>query len=368
MFQAVITLHRDTITFTFPEIGRELRALMTCKIKEFAEGLPPTWDRAALVSKIESHRDFHKLSEEEREFARESLRTWVPPNVEARLESAILDCGGLNTDSFIHLSVKFQRAWRIPNDNESHALPMDLDQFPLRCVDDFAETATQQCLKNGGVVMPLAQSEAPWIWFSSPYRFAIKIGVGDVDVLSSAPWGPELGRWPRNYLVIPDPSLEEGYEVIRQLVNTPLHQSSELRRRGSDNVHFEAIQLQITPVRTESYYRDQRAFFPKTIEDFFMKLIFGPMISKQLDEIKSEHDRRNQRWHLRDKPLQEPTWLTFDEATWSDIPLDPYDLADWDQTRAVRCCVHACNATAWQNIQRVKARPHTEIREFLDAP
>src|SRR5207249_1370815 len=123
VFQAVITLHRDTLTFTFPEIGREVRSRIECKIKQIASELPPTWDRAALIEKIESHRDFSKLSDEEREFARESLRTWVPANVEARLESAILDGGGLSSDSFIRLSVKFQRAWRIPNDGKSHPLP-----------------------------------------------------------------------------------------------------------------------------------------------------------------------------------------------------------------------------------------------------
>jgi len=78
----VITLRRDTLTFTFPEISREVRALVNRKIKQLAAQLPPTWDRDALISKIESHRDFHKLGQEEREFARESLRTWVPANVE----------------------------------------------------------------------------------------------------------------------------------------------------------------------------------------------------------------------------------------------------------------------------------------------
>jgi hypothetical protein len=65
VFQAVISLHRDTLTFTFPEIAREVRSLL--KIKEVAAELPPTWDRAALISKIESHRDFPKLSPEKQE-------------------------------------------------------------------------------------------------------------------------------------------------------------------------------------------------------------------------------------------------------------------------------------------------------------
>ena len=43
--QAVISLHRDRLTFTFLEIAREVRSLLDTKIKEVAAGLPPTWDR-----------------------------------------------------------------------------------------------------------------------------------------------------------------------------------------------------------------------------------------------------------------------------------------------------------------------------------
>ncbi len=360
----MITLHRDTLTFTFPEIAGEVRSRIECKIKQIASELPPTWDRAALISKIESHRDFSKLRTEDQECARERLRIWTSRDVEDVLEEIVLNRGGLTTDSFIHLNVKFQRARPIPNDGKSHPLPTDLGQLPLRSVDDFAESAPTSWLENGGVVMPLAESEAPWIWFSSPYRFAIKIGFGDADVLSSAPWGPALDKWPRNYLVIPEPSLEEDCEVIWQFINMPLREASAPCPQKSEDVHSEAIELQITPARAESYYQEESSFLVKTIEQVFVRLIFGPMISKQLDEIKRRHERRNQPWNMRDNPFQETTWLTFDEATWPDIPQDIYDLADWDQTRAIRCCVHVCDPTAWQDLQDAKTRRHSKIREF----
>jgi hypothetical protein len=364
----VISLHRDTLTFTFPEIAREVRSLLESKIKEVAAELPPTWDRAALISKIESHRDFPKLTVEEQECARERLRIWTPADVESFLEAVVLNRGGLTTDSFIQLSVKFQRAWPIPNDKRSHLLPTDLGQFPLRSVDDFAETAPMSWGENGGVVMPLAQGGALWIWFSSPYSFAIKIGSGETDLLSSAPWHASLGRYPRNYLVIPEPSLEECREVIRQFINMPMREASVLHQRKSENVHSEPIELQITPARAECCYRDEGSFFLKPIEEFFMRLIFGPIISKQLDEINRRHERQNGLWHSRDNPFPETTRLTFDEAAWPNIPIDPHELSDWDQTRTVRCCVHVCDPAGWQNLQRVNERRHIEIRELLDAP
>jgi hypothetical protein len=361
----LITLHRDTLTFTFPEIGREVRSLIECKIKQIAAELPPTWDRTALISKIESHRDFSKLTTEEQECARERLRIWTSADVEDALEEVVVNRGGLTSDSFIRLSVKFQRAWRIANDNTSHVLRNDLGQLPLRSVDDFAETAPTSWLKNGGVVMPLAENEAPWIWFSSPYRFAIKIGFGDADALSSAPWGPALDKWPRNYLVVPDLSSEESSEVIRRFVNIPLDGESTPPNHDSENTHTEAIHLQITPVRAESYYEDERGpILRHNIEEFFMRLVFGRLISEQLNEVQRRHERSD----IKDHPFDEFTSLTWKDARYQDIPVDPYRFAEWDQTCAVRCCVHLCDPAAWQELQRVKTRPHTEIREFLDAP
>jgi len=208
--------------------------------------------------------------------------------------------------------------------------------------------------------MPLAESEAPWIWFSSPYRFAIKIGFGDADVLLGAPWRPGLQRQPQNYLVIPDPSFEEGCEVIRRFVNMPLGRRRAPTRQGSENVHAQAIQLQITPVRAESYYQDEGGFFLRTIEEFFMRLIFGPLLSRQLDEIQRRHSQSSFEGQFEERV--EPT---LNETSRQQILEDPYEFAEWDETRAVRCFVHFCDPVAWQEMQRAVTRTHRQIREFI---
>ena len=184
IFQTVITLHRDTLTFAFPEIAQEVRSLVQHKIKEVAAELPPIWDRDELVSQIESSRCFDELSQEAQERARSRMRTWIPADVEGRLEEFAFNLAGVGRDSLTALDVKFQRTMRIPDDGETYALPIGLGQLPLRSVDDFPETAPARWLKEGGVILPLARSEALWIWFSSTYHFAIKIEVGNVDGLS----------------------------------------------------------------------------------------------------------------------------------------------------------------------------------------
>jgi hypothetical protein len=42
----MITLKHDTLSFTFPEIARQVRVLVERRIQEIASELPPTWDRA----------------------------------------------------------------------------------------------------------------------------------------------------------------------------------------------------------------------------------------------------------------------------------------------------------------------------------
>src|SRR5450432_3923899 len=103
----MITLKHDTLSFTFPEIARQVRLLVERQIQKIVSELPPAWDRAELWAEIESSRDFHKLSPEAQEGARATIHTWTPAHVEGALKEAVLNRGGLNTGSFTALTIKF---------------------------------------------------------------------------------------------------------------------------------------------------------------------------------------------------------------------------------------------------------------------
>ena len=79
-------------------------------------------------------------------------------------------------DGLATLTIGFQRTLRIPDDGTIYPLPAGLGSFPLRSVDDYADTAPETWTKRGGIVMPMYQSEALWIRFRSGYPFAVKIG------------------------------------------------------------------------------------------------------------------------------------------------------------------------------------------------
>jgi hypothetical protein len=50
----MITLKHDTLSFTFPEIARQVRSLVERQIQEIASQLPPPWDRADLWAEIKA--------------------------------------------------------------------------------------------------------------------------------------------------------------------------------------------------------------------------------------------------------------------------------------------------------------------------
>ena len=339
----MITLKHDTLSFTFPEIARQVRVLVERRIQEIASELPPTWDRADLWTEIESDRNFHKLSPTALERAREKLHTWTSAHVEGYLREFTSNLGSLNTDSFAALTIKFQRTMRIPNDGKTYAVPTALGQVPLRSIDDSPETVPASFMKKGGVVMPLDQSEALWVWFSSRYRFAVKIGAGDINVLSGEPWDSELRRQPQNYIVAPGPPWGENDEVARRYVTMPLATGDSANGPRADAGR---IQFQVVPMRAESYYRDEGAFFlPRSIAEFFSSMIFSPIISAQL----AEQRRRHAPWDLED-PFEKSMEPALEIGARQEILEDEYEFAEWDQTQTVRCVVHPCDSSVWRHI------------------
>jgi hypothetical protein len=63
--------------------------------------------------------------------------------------------------------IEFQRTLRIPDDNREYPLPPGLGGFPLEHVEDHAQRISKTIVERGGVMLPMYQSEAMWISFSS---------------------------------------------------------------------------------------------------------------------------------------------------------------------------------------------------------
>lgn len=330
----VITLHRDTLTFRFPDVARQVRLLAEQRIQKVASTLPAPWDREELVAAVESSPLFNRLSLAAQEHARTIIRTWTPAHVEGVLREAVINRGGLNTDAATELTIKFQRTMRLPDDGKAYSLPTGLGQFPLRSVDDFPTTTPAEWMRQGGVVMPLARSEALWIWFSTSYRFAVKIGAGKLDALSGKARTSGLRRTPQNYLVVPGTHDRENDEVLQHYIFPPLNEGAC------------GIELEIVPMSAAAHFREEGEFFIRDdIGEFFRKVIFSRMISQELVSIDRRYEE-SEFEELGSAAIESPQ----DTRLRSRIPTDTYEFADWDQQQTKRCIIHSCRVSGWRQI------------------
>ena len=136
-------------------------------------------------------------------------------------------------------AVGFQRTLRIPDDGREYPLPAGLGWFPLRHVDDHADTVPASWLARGGVILPMHQTEALWLSFDADYPMAVKVAAGRINAVSGKEWSTPL-HGPKNpppgyraraahhqdYLVLPEQPWLDGFNVatgqIRQFVAMPL--------------------------------------------------------------------------------------------------------------------------------------------------
>ena len=98
--------------------------------------------------------------------------------------------------SITTLEIEFQRTLRIPDDGKIYPLPAGFGPFPLRHVDDYKDTVPAPWMERGGVLMPMYQSEALWINFSTRYPFAVKVAAGKINALTGELWQTDLQAGP----------------------------------------------------------------------------------------------------------------------------------------------------------------------------
>jgi hypothetical protein len=91
-----------------------------------------------------------------------------------------------------------QRTLRIPDDGKIYPLPAGFGRFPLRHVDDYKDTVPAPWTERGGVLMPMYQSEALWIRFSTRYPFAVKVAAGKINAVTGDPWSRDLQADPQD--------------------------------------------------------------------------------------------------------------------------------------------------------------------------
>jgi len=236
------------------------------------------------------------------------------------------------------LRITFQRTLRIPDDDKVYPLPPGLGNFPLRHVDDFAKTVPERWINHGGVMMPMYQSEALWINFSSnyiskhrtEYPFAVKIATGKINAVTGDEWQNKLSQYPQDYMVAPEQPWIDGYCVekglIRQFVAMPLGSGYSTEEQLTGKAEHGGLQIIIFPMKKSVF--DKR--FPERDERF------------QESDI---------RYSLCYSVCESPDMgLAPGGKMKQEIYDDPYGYEVWDQNISSRCFVHLANSLVWRSI------------------
>ena len=234
--------------------------------------------------------------------------------------------------------IEFQRTLRIPDDNNEYPLPPGLGPFPLRHVDDHASRVPAAWIEHGGVMLPMYQSEAMWLYFEAgydeergvAYPFAIKIAAGKINAVSGQPWSDGLARRPRqDYVVVPTQPWLDGYcvekGIIRQFVAMSLGSGYTAEEQITGKAEHGGLQIVAYPMKRAVFEKR----FPKR-----------PMVDPGDCRVPV----------CRCAPSTPAMGLAPGGRMKQEIYRDKYGLQDWDVDCGSRCFVHLANSLVWRQI------------------
>lgn len=160
------------------------------------------------------------------------------------------------------LNIAFMQTLRLPDDGDTYGLPPGLGHFPLRSVDAIrAERPPPQWRDRGGVVLPMWQAEAMWLFFMSfeGYPFAMKVAAGKVNAVNGKPWSEPLDHEDQDFMEIPTQPWLDGFcverGVVRQFVGMPLGRGYTVEEQVTGKAESGGLQLLVRPLRPEIWER-----------------------------------------------------------------------------------------------------------------
>lgn len=345
----MITLRNDQLSFSFPEIGAQLQKL----VRNHVETVLPrvlAEDRQETLKALRTYWAFRNASPERRRQAEQSVLNVTAERIaEAFRKKAWAQAGLDEPDETANVRITFQRTLRIPDDGKIYPLPAGLGPFPLRHVDDYAETVPEQWVKRGGVLMPMYQSEALWIHFYSNYPFAVKVGAGKINAVTGAAWEQGLNATPQNYVVLPEQPWLDGFAVkkgiIRQFVAMPLGEGYSVEEQLTRKAEAGGIQLQVYPLKAESYFESHlRALLPTSLKDVLMELV-GDWLEEDV-MLGSFCPAAPSDQYVAESCMGLGAGGTMRQEIYE----DPHAFEDWDCSLTSRCFVHLCNSLVWRQI------------------
>lgn len=230
--------------------------------------------------------------------------------------------------------IDFQRTLRLPDDGRDYHLPPGLGRFPLRHIEDFDLGVSNHRKARGGVIMPMFQTDALWLNFSSlgygrqELPVALKIGAGKINAVSGEKWMDGLSQDPQNYVVLPDQPWLDGFNVekgkVRQFVAMPLGQGYTVEEQIDPESDVGGIQIEAIPMKKEAYEK------LKAQREKASSARFGLCMSMSMESMEMG--------------------LGMGGSMRQEIYDDEYGLDAWDLDNSQRCFLMLTNAEQWMAI------------------
>lgn len=346
-----MTHDQYTLLFAFPEISDELRLLVDRHVQNVVSSYVLPANRDELVDELGSMRPFWSLTKTQQNNVLRKAHSLTEERIKAFLQKVASVAAGLENASPPQLTVKFQHPPRPPDDEKIYVFSAGLAELPLCPATDFPDRLLSSWFKQTAFLVPMNPSDPFSIRFTANYPFALKLTVGNRDAMTGEVPLLSLQKEPRNYLVVSGESTASG--IKQRSFVLPFDARCAMNEQFFARQKLGDVNLQVCPLRVESYFGEEVAHsIPPTLREFFAWFVYGPSIEAKWAEI----ERVDQK--SRSDPLTDESDAIVlntkyeDELDWRYIRElgDLREVADWDQTRSKRCCVHVCNPSVWQQI------------------
>lgn len=240
-------------------------------------------------------------------------------------------------DEDVGVCIDFQRTLRLPDDGRDYHLPPGLGRFPLRHIEDFDLGISNHRKARGGIIMPMFQTDALWLNFSSlgygrqELPVALKIGAGKINAVSGKAWADGLSQDPQNYVVLPDQPWLDGFNVeqgkVRQFVAMPLGQGYTVEEQIDPESDVGGIQIEAFPMKRVAYEKLKAQREKTSSMQFGVSEVFA-----------CETSASNE------------MGLGMGGSMYQEIYDDEYGLDAWDLANSQRCFILLANAQQWMSI------------------
>lgn len=362
------TLKNDSLGFAFSEIGEKLRHLIEQHVSSTLPAIIQA-DRTRALNALQSSYQFCELTPKERRNAESQIIGATPDRIAAALRRKSMSILHRHHHASIAaLEIDFQRTLRIPDDGKTYPLPAGFGRFPLRHVDDYKDRVPMSWMERGGVVMPMYQSEALWINFSSDYPFAVKVAAGKINAVTGEPWTTDVRSDPQNYVVVPEQPWLDGFTVrkgvIRQFVAMPLGSGYSVEEQVTGKAAWGGIQLQVFPLRADVYFRSEMSeCLPNSLEHLLEELVDAIPLHSDIRRLYSAGP-------FDSSMVMESAVMGLGAGGTmrQEIFQDRHKFADWDLSVSSRCFVHLCNSLLWRQITGGNPpHPPFTAKEYVEA-